>query len=101
MSITGHKESRAEVKANINVDNLNIDLGSRQKLDLRGSGNVLKVKLKERAYLDAERFSAKKVNIRIINRASASLAVSDSVQQTLLDRGKIEIEGNPVIIKNN
>ena len=101
LSITGHEESRAEIKANINVNALNIDLGSRQELDLRGSGDILRVDLKERAHLDAERFSAKKVNIKISNRATASLAVSDSVYQTVLDRGKIKIDGNPVIVKNN
>jgi len=101
MSITGHKESRAEIKANINVNTLNVDLGSRQELDLRGSGDLLRIALKERAHLDAERFAVKNVNIKISNRATASLAVSDTIHQTVLDKGKIEIDGNPVVVNNN
>jgi len=100
MSITGKEGGRAEIKANINVTDLRVDLGGRQELDLRGSGEVLSVKLQERAQLDAERFAVEIAKVTITDRASASLAVSDSVHQTILDRGKIAIDGNPVIMKN-
>jgi len=100
LRIKGQGESRADIKAFLDVDNLELDLNSRMEVDIRGSGNKLTAHLSDRAELDAERFAVKTAKVEIKDRGSAQIAVSDTLRQILEDRGSVKVDGEPVVIKD-
>ncbi len=108
VKITGFKEpkmqikseSENDIKAYVDVENLNITLEGRNELDIRGTGKHLIARLSERAKLDAERFAVNVVDIKARDRSMAKLAVSDTLRQRLDDKSSVKIDGEPVIVKN-
>lgn len=93
-------ESRADIKAYVDVKELELELNSRLELDIRGSGTKLIANLSDRAELDAERFAVKTATVKLTDRGSASLAVSDTLTQVIKDKGSVKVDGDPVVIKN-
>ena len=98
MTIKADGTSRADIKAFMDVKELEVDLNSRLELDIRGSGTKLIANLSDRAELDAERFAVKTAQVALKDRGNASLAVSDTLRQTIKDQGRIQIDGEPVVI---
>ena len=92
-------ESRADIKAFIEVQQLELELNSRTELDLRGSGTSLVAQLSDRSELDASHFAVKTAQVTIKDRGAASLAVSDTLVQAVKDRGTVRVDGEPVVIR--
>ncbi len=98
-NMTIRSESQAEIKAYVDVENLQVKLNGRNELDIRGTGKKMKAYLDNRATLDAERFAVDIADIKADDRSSASLAVADTLRQRLDGHSSVKVDGEPVILK--
>ena len=97
--MTIRNESQNEIKAYVDVDNLQVKLNGRNELDIRGKGKKMKVYLDNRASLDAERFAVDIADIKADDRSRASVAVADTLRQRLDGHSSVKVDGEPVILK--
>jgi hypothetical protein len=100
-AMTIRSESRGDIKAYVNVENLKIKMDGRNELDIRGKGKNLSAYLVNNAKLDAERFSVRIADVKAKNRSSLKLAVSDTLRQELAKHTKIKVDGEPIVFKRN
>ena len=98
-NMTIRSESQAEIKAYVDVENLQVKLNGRNELDIRDTGKKMKAYLDNRATLDAERFAVDIADIKADDRSSASLAVADTLRQRLDGHSSVKVDGEPVILK--
>ena len=98
-TMTIRNESRSEIKAYVDVDDLLIKLAGRNELDIRGKGKKMKVYLDNAATLDAERFAVDVADIKADERSKASLAVADTLRQRLDGNSRVKVDGEPVILE--
>jgi len=101
MSIDATGEQSTEIKANIDVEQLAINLRERYKMDIRGSGQLLELQLKDRSKLEAEHFAVKTAHVELKNRSRAALAIADTLHQSIGKDSRIKVDGEPVIVKEN
>lgn len=94
-------EGEAQVKAYINVQNLEVRLIGNNELDIRGDGNYLKAFLETDAHLDAEHFNAKVADITASGDSWVKVSVSDTLRQQLDESSDLISKLKPVIISNN
>ncbi|MEL6863263.1 MAG: DUF2807 domain-containing protein [Bacteroidota bacterium] len=94
-------EGKQDFKAYVNVDSLIIRQTGRNELDIRGSGQFMKVSLDGRASIDAEHFSVKRAYLQAMDRTSAKLSVSDQLTKRIdqEDHVKLILEGEPAIVE--
>ena len=98
-AMTIRNESRSDIKAYVDVDDLLIKLEGRNELDIRGKGKKMKVYLDDAATLDAERFAVDIADIKADERSKASLAVADTLRQRLSGNSRVKVDGEPVILE--
>jgi len=96
--MTIRSESQSEIKAYVDVENLQVKLDGRNELDIRGKGKKMKVYLDNRASLDAERFAVDIADIKADDSSRASLAVTDTLRQRLDGHSKVKVDGEPVVL---
>ncbi|MFK7979214.1 MAG: DUF2807 domain-containing protein [Saprospiraceae bacterium] len=98
-TMTIRNESRSEIKAYVDVDDLLIKLEGRNELDIRGKGKKMKIYLGNAASLDAERFAVDIADIKADDRSKASLAVADTLRQRLSGNSRVKVDGEPVVLE--
>ena len=107
IKITGFQENhmsisnigRYDIKAFVNVDTLSVRQQGRNELDLRGTGNIIKVDLDSRARLDAEHFAVNKAEVKAKDGCVAKLSVADTLARYgVHHHNKITYAGNPVVV---
>lgn len=91
-------ESKSDIKAYIDVENLSVKLDGKNELDIRGKGGRLSASLDNRAKLDAARFSVSYAVLSAKERSNAKLAVSDTLRQNIDRRSSVKVDGEPVIL---
>jgi putative autotransporter adhesin-like protein len=94
-------DGRNEMAAFINVDSLILIQDGRGEINIRGTGKYLKADLNNRGKIDTERFSVNTAEIKAKEYSKASIAVSETVWITNDGSCRINIEGEPKIIKTN
>lgn len=97
--MTIRNEGRNEIKAYLDVEDLQVKLNGRTELDIRGKGKKMKMYLDNRASIDAERFAVDIADIKANDRSKASLAVTDTLRQRLDEHSRVKVDGEPVILE--
>jgi len=98
-AMTIRNESRGDIKAYVDVEDLTVKLDGRNELDIRGKGAKLTAYLDNKAKLDGERFAVDIADVKATESSRASLAVADTLRQRLDDRSRVKVDGDPVIIE--
>lgn len=100
-SMSIFNEGRGDIKAYLEVESLTVKQKGRNELDLKGSGNFLKVTTDHHSKLDAERYAVKVAEISGDYNNDTKLAVSDTLRHSFGEHVNFENEGEPVVIPIN
>ncbi len=92
-------DGEAQIKAFVNVQNLDVELTGDNELDVRGEGNYLKAILSNDARMDAERFTVKVADLEALNGSWAKVSATDTLRQQV-ENSEVISKRNPVLISN-
>jgi hypothetical protein len=87
-----------QIKAVVNVNQLDVELTGDGNMDLRGEGRRLKAILKNEARLDAERFNVKTADVEAVNESWVKVSAADTLRQRVDDGSELISKGNPAIV---
>ncbi|MFK8008849.1 MAG: DUF2807 domain-containing protein [Saprospiraceae bacterium] len=90
-------EGKREVKVHVQVDSLYLNF-KRNKSDIRGKGNFLKVKLDQRARMDAEHYTATNAYIQAKNAGTIRLDVVDTLRTDIIQGSRMLYDEDPKIV---
>lgn len=95
-----YSEIEYDMVVNVEVENMEVTLEGNSELDLRGKGEKLTARLKDRSQLDADRFMVSVADITVKDKSQAQVAVSDTLRKKAKDDGKVKVEvGEPVVLE--
>ena len=90
-------EGKREVKVHVQVDSLYLNF-KRNKSDIRGKGNFLKVKLGERAKMDAEHYTATNAYVQAKNAGTIRLEVLDTLRTDIIQGSRMLYDEDPKVV---
>lgn len=90
-------EGRREVKVFVEVDSLYLNF-KRNKSDIRGKGKFLKVKLDDRAKMDAEHYTATNAYVQAKNAGTIRLEVIDTLRTDIIQGSRMLYDENPKMV---
>ena len=90
-------EGKSEVKVFVEVDSLYLNF-KRNKSDIRGKGKFLKVKLDDRAKMDAEHYTATNAYVQAKNAGTIRLEVIDTLRTDIIQGSRMLYDENPKTI---
>ncbi len=91
-------DGRDELRVVAKIDSLFLLQDNRSEITLKGEGNYLDAKLDRYTDLDADRYSVKKAKLDIASSSRAKVAVADSLWSYQHGNGRLEVDGDPVLI---
>lgn len=92
-------DGEAQIKAFVNVQNLDVELTGSNNLDVRGEGNRLKAILSDHAHMDAEHFLVKVADLEALNDSWIKISATDTLRQQV-EGSEVISTRNPVVISN-
>jgi len=90
-------EGKREVKVHVRVDSLYLNF-KRNKSDIRGEGKFLKVKLDQRAKMDAEHYTATNAYVQAKNAGNIRLEVVDTLQTDIIQSSRMVYDEDPKVV---
>lgn len=90
-------EGKSEVKVHVRVDSLYLNF-TRNKSNIRGEGKFLKVKLDERAKMNAEHYTATNAYIQAKNAGTIRLEVIDTLRTDIIQGSRMLYDENPKVV---
>lgn len=90
-------EGRREVKVHVQVDSLYLNF-KRNKSDIRGKGKFLKVKLDQRARMDAEHYTATNAYVQAKNAGNVRLEVVDTLRTDIIQGSRMVYDEDPKVV---
>ena len=87
-------EGKSEVKVHVQVDSLYLNF-KRNKSDIRGKGKFLKVKLDQRAKMDAEHYTATNAYVQAKNAGNIRLEVVDTLRTDIIQGSRMVYDEDP------
>lgn len=91
-------KGEGNIKAYVDVENLEVQQNGGNELDIRGQGNYLKATLDKKALLDAKRYAVNVADIVALHSNRIKLAVTDTLRQQLGEGSRIVTDGEPLVI---
>ncbi len=90
-------EGKSEVKVHVQVDSLYLNF-KRNKSDIRGKGKFLKVKLDQRAKMDAEHYTATNAYVQAKNAGNIRLEVVDTLRTDIIQGSRMVYDEDPKVV---
>lgn len=90
-------EGKREVKVHVQVDSLYLNF-KRNKSDIRGKGKFLKVKLDQRARMDAEHYTATNAYVQAKNAGTIRLDVVDTLRTDIIQGSRMLYDEDPKVV---
>lgn len=90
-------EGKSEVKVFVEVDSLYLNF-KRNKSDIRGKGKFLKVKLDDRAKMDAEHYTATNAYVQAKNAGTIRLEVIDTLRTDIIQGSRMLYDEDPKMV---
>jgi len=86
------------IKAYVDVENLEVQQSGSNELDIRGLGKYLKATLDNNAQLDAKRYTLNVAEVVALHSNRIKLSVTDTLRQQLGEGSRIVTDGEPLVI---
>lgn len=91
-------EGDQEIRGDLNVQNLSLDLSGEVKLRFNGVGKRLKAKLTNDSRMDVEDFKVGVAEVSLSDESFAKLSVSDTLYQSVGEDCELKVLTSPVVV---
>ncbi len=106
-NIAGFEEEKMKIRisaaSEITIDSdisyINLNLSSASTLNLIGTGNVMEAKLSSAAQLDAYKFDAQNVSVRVSSAAKAKVYATETLSISASSLGDVKYRGGATVTK--